>query len=71
MISMDLRREDLSPSQEAKDGSSKMPQLNIDKRKQNIAICHNMDGSRQYHTEWSNWDRERQIWYYLYVEYKK
>ena len=34
----------------------------------NIAICSNMDGSREYHTKWSKADRERQT---LYVESKK
>ena len=27
----------------------------------NIAICSNMDGAREYHTKWSQSDRERQI----------
>ena len=52
---MDLRREDLSPSWGAKHGSSKVPQLNIDKRKQNIAICHNMDGSRRHYIKLREW----------------
>ena len=30
-----------------------------------------MDGPRDYHTKWSKSDRERQIWYHLYVESKK
>ena len=29
----------------------------------NNAICSNMDGPRDYHTEWSKSDRERQILY--------
>ena len=29
----------------------------------NIAICSNMVGPRDYHTEWSKPDRERQILY--------
>ena len=33
------------------------------KKEQNNAICSNMDGSRDCHTEWSKWDRERQISY--------
>ena len=31
------------------------------KKEQNNAICSNMDGPRDCHTEWSKWDRERQI----------
>ena len=30
-----------------------------------------MDGPREYHTKWSKSDRERQIWYHLYVDLKK
>ena len=38
----------------------------------NIAIYSNMDGPRDYHSEWSKSDRERQMsWYHLYVESKK
>ena len=33
------------------------------KKKQNIAICRNMDGPRDYHTEWSKSKREWQILY--------
>ena len=42
------------------------------KKEQNNAICSNMDGPRDCHTEWSNSDTERQIsWYPLYVDSKK
>ena len=30
-------------------------------KKENNAICSNMDGPRDYHTKWSKSDRERQI----------
>ena len=33
------------------------------KKEWNIVICSNMDGPRDYHTEWSKSDRERQISY--------
>ena len=33
------------------------------KNEQNNAICSNMDGSRDCHTEWSKSDRERQVSY--------
>ena len=33
------------------------------KREWNHAICSNMDGPRDYHTKWSESDRERQIPY--------
>ena len=33
------------------------------KKEQNNAICSNMDGPRDYHTEWSKSDKERQISY--------
>ena len=33
------------------------------KKEWNNAICSNMDGPRDYHTEWSKPDRERQILY--------
>ena len=29
-----------------------------------------MEGTRDYHIKWSNSDRERQISYHLYMEYK-
>ena len=35
----------------------------IHKKEQNNAICSNMDGPRDDHTEWSKSDRERQISY--------
>ena len=35
-------------------------------KEQNNAICSNMDGSRDCHTEWSMSDTERQI-SYIYV----
>ena len=38
------------------------------KNEQNNAICSNMDGPRDCHTEWSESDRDRQISYYtIYV----
>ena len=41
-------------------------------REGNIAICSNMDGSREYHSKWSISDKEKTniIWYHLYVESK-
>ena len=33
------------------------------KKEQNNAICSNMDGPRDHHTEWSKSDTERQISY--------
>ena len=41
------------------------------KKEQNNAICSNMDGPRDYHTEWSKSDTEGQISYdnHLYVEF--
>ena len=33
------------------------------KKEWNIAICSNMDGSREYHTKWSKSNRGRQILY--------
>ena len=33
------------------------------KKEQNNAICSNMDGPRDRHTEWTRSDRERQISY--------
>ena len=33
------------------------------KKEQNNAICSNMDATRDYHTNWSQADRERQIPY--------
>ena len=33
------------------------------KKEQNNAICSNMDGPRDCHTEWSKSDREKQISY--------
>ena len=42
------------------------------KKELNNAICSNMDGTRDCHTEWSNSDWEGQIsWYHLYMESKK
>ena len=38
------------------------------KKEWNIAIYSNMDGPRDYDTEWSKSGRERQILYHLYVE---
>ena len=32
------------------------------KKEENIAMCSNMDGPRDYHTKWSKSDRERQIY---------
>ena len=40
------------------------------KKEWNNAICSNMNGPRDYHTEWSKSDREINIiWYHLYVEF--
>ena len=37
----------------------------------NNVICHNMDGPRDYHTQWNKSERERQTpWYLLLVESK-
>ena len=33
------------------------------KKEWNIAICNNIDGPRDYHTDWSKSDKERQIFY--------
>ena len=35
------------------------------KKEQNNAICSDMDGPTDYHTEWSKSDRERQISYFI------
>ena len=40
------------------------------KKEQNNAICRNMDGSRDCHSEWS-WTKTNIIWYRLYVESKE
>ena len=37
------------------------------KKEQNNAICSDMDGSRDGHTEWSKSDRERQIYEIAYM----
>ena len=37
----------------------------------NNKICSNMEEPRDFHTEWSKSDRQRQTWYNLYVETKK
>ena len=37
--------------------------MSYHKKEWNNAICSNMDGPRDCHTEWSNSDRERQISY--------
>ena len=36
----------------------------------NNAICSNVDRPRDYHIKWGNSERERQIWYHLYVDSK-
>ena len=36
-------------------------------KNQNIAICNNMGGPRDYHTKWSKSDREKQISYNLLI----
>ena len=36
----------------------------------NIIFSH-IDRPRYYHTKWSNSDRMTNIWYYLYVKFKK
>ena len=42
------------------------------KKEWNNAICCNIDGHRECHTEWSKSDREGEIsWYPLYMESKK
>ena len=42
------------------------------KKEQNSVFCKNMDGSRDWHTEWSKSEREKQISkYHLYVESRK
>ena len=38
-------------------------------KKWNTAICSNMDGPRDYHTQWSQ--TKSVIWYHLYLESKK
>ena len=37
--------------------------LRSHKKEWNNAICSNMDGSKDYHTKWSEPDRERQVSY--------
>ena len=37
------------------------------KKEWNNAICCNMDGPRDYHTKWSDPDRERQITYDMLI----
>ena len=37
------------------------------KKEWNNAICSNMDGPSDYHTKWSNSDRERQIYDITYM----
>ena len=41
------------------------------KKEENIAICSNMDGPRDYHTMWSKSDRERQIYIVYMWNFKK
>ena len=41
------------------------------KKEENIAICSNMDGPRDYHTKWSKSDRERQIYIVYMWNFKK
>ena len=36
----------------------------------NNAICSNMDGPRDDHTKWSKSERDKYLWYRLYVESK-
>ena len=43
--------------------SSQTPQLLNHKKEQIWAICGDMDGCRDCHTEWSKSEREKQIWY--------
>ena len=38
------------------------------KKEWNNAICNTMNGPRDYHIKWGKSERERQIWYHLYVE---
>ena len=42
----------------------------VDKKKWNNVVCSNMDGPRDYHTKWSESDRERQIPYITYTNLK-
>ena len=37
------------------------------KKERNIATCSNMDGPRDYHTKWSNSERDGQIPYITYM----
>ena len=41
------------------------------KKEWNNAICSNMDGPRDYHTKWSQTEKDKYQWYHLYVESKK
>ena len=44
------------------------------KKEWNNVMCSNMDGPRDYHTEWSKLDRERQVSYgitYMWTLIKK
>ena len=55
-----------------------MEHYSVLKEEWSHTICSNMDGlvilshtcHRDCHTKWGKWDRERQIWYHLYVESK-
>ena len=40
------------------------------KKKWNNAICNNMEGPKDYHTNWSK-SKTNTMWYHLYVESKK
>ena len=48
-----------------------MEHHSVIKKEENIAICSNMDGPRDYHTKWSKSDRERQIYIVYMWNFKK
>ena len=39
--------------------------------KGNAAVCNNLDEAWKHYAKWNKSDRERQMWYYLHVEYWK
>ena len=41
------------------------------KKEQNNAICNNIDATRDYHTQWSKSDKERQVLYDINKKSKK
>ena len=40
------------------------------KKEWNLVICDNMNGPRGHYVKWNKLDKERQIWFHLYVESK-